>query len=74
MSHFLTSQPTTVFYPKPGCIQFSLQKLQMLPPVHNDADDADNTDDYNRLIGIVLLKAVSCAKNWSIRHNFIDKF
>ena len=39
MSHFHTSQPTTAFYPKLGCIQSSLQKLQMLTPVHKDAKD-----------------------------------
>ena len=70
MSDFPTPQPTTAFYPKLGCIRFSLQRLQMLTPVHNDTDDADDTDnandvdnadDYNRLIGIALLKAFSCA-------------
>ena len=62
MSHCPTSQPTTAFYPKLGCIQFSLQKLQMLTPVHNDTDDANDKDDYNRVIGIELLKGFSCAK------------
>ena len=38
----------------------SPQKLEMLTPVHNNAD---NADDYNRVIGIALLKAFSCAKN-----------
>ena len=40
---------------------------QLLTSVHNEADDADATDDadnYNRVIGIVLLKAFSCAKKW----------
>ena len=71
MSHFCTSQATTAFYPKLGCIQFSFHKLQMLTAVHNDTDHADNaddtdntddTDDNNRVIGIALLKAFSCAK------------
>ena len=57
MSHFPTSLPTTAFYPKLGCIQFSLQRLQMLSPAHNDVD---NTDDYNRVIGMAQLKAL-CA-------------
>ena len=59
----------------------------MLTPVHNDADDTDNTDDiddanvddYNRVTGIALLRAFSCAKMevWSlmlssnISHNVI---
>ena len=52
-------------------VKSSLQKLQMLIPVHNDAnnaDDANNTDnvdgadDYNRVICITLLKSFSCAK------------
>ena len=62
MSYFPTSQLTTDFYPKLGCIQSPLQKLQMLATVHNDEDDTNNTDDYNRVIGIALLKAFSCAK------------
>ena len=37
-----------------------LQNLHLLTSVHNDADDADN---YNRVIGIALLKAVSCAND-----------
>ena len=47
MSHFPTAQPTTAFYPKLQCIQFSLQKLQMLTPVHNSVDDADDTGNAN---------------------------
>ena len=35
----------------------------LLTSVHNDADDADATNDYNRVIGIAELKAFSCAKN-----------
>ena len=41
----------------------------MSTSVHNDASDADDTDDanatenYNRVIGIAQLKAFSCAKN-----------
>ena len=67
MSIFHTSQPTTAFYPKLGCNKFFLQKLQMLTPVHNDAEDtnnaddadsADNTDHFNWMSGIALLKAV----------------
>ena len=44
----------------------SLQKLQMLTSVHNNAGNAykaDEADDSNRVIGIALLKAFSCAKN-----------
>ena len=33
----------------------------LLTSVHNDADDAD---DYNRVIGIVQLKAFSCASKY----------
>ena len=42
----------------------------LLTSVHNDADDtdamddADNANDYNRVIGIAQLKAFSCAKNY----------
>ena len=45
-----------------------LQKLEMLTPVHNNANDADDPnnandmDDDNRVIGIALLNAFSCAK------------
>ena len=69
MSYFHTSEPTTAFYLKLRCIQFSLHMLQMLTPVNidaddaNDGDDTDDADDYNRVIGIALLKAFSCAKN-----------
>ena len=69
VSHFPTSQPTTAFYSKLGCIQFSLPKLGMLTPVHNDAnntDNADNPDNYNRVIGTAQLKVFNCAKNRSI--------
>ena len=37
----------------------------LLTSVHNDAEAADATDDaddYNRVIGIALLKAFSCVK------------
>ena len=66
MSHFLTSEPTTAFYTKLGCIQFSLQKL-MLTHVHNDVDnvdDADDTNDYNMVIDIALLKVSAVLKNY----------
>ena len=52
--------------------QFFLVKnnfVYLLTSVHNDADDTDtagnavNTNDYNRVIGIAVLKAFSCAKN-----------
>ena len=33
----------------------------LLTFVHNNADAADNTDNYNRVIGIAQLKAFSCA-------------
>ena len=47
MSHFPTSQQTTDSYPKLGCSQFSLQKLQMLTTVYSDTDNTNNaaTDD-----------------------------
>ena len=35
----------------------------MLTPVHNDADNTNDADDYNRMIGIALLKAFGCANN-----------
>ena len=41
--------------------------VSLLTSVHNDADNTnaadatDNADDYNRVIGIALLKAFSCA-------------
>ena len=57
MSHFPTSQTTTAFYPKLRCIQFSLQKLQMLTLVYNNANNTDDANDYNRVIGIAQLKA-----------------
>ena len=34
----------------------------LLTFVYNDADDTDDADDYNRVIGIAWLKAFSCAK------------
>ena len=40
---------------------FPSKKLQMLIPVHNNADDAEDADNYNKAIGIALLKAFSCA-------------
>ena len=46
--------------------QFFVIKNNLLTSLHNNADDADATDDandYNRVIGIALLKAFSCAKN-----------
>ena len=50
--------------------QFFLIKnnfVYLLRSVHNNADDANNADtadDYNRVIGIAMLKAFSCDKNW----------
>ena len=38
--------------------QFLLTKNNLLASVHKDADSAN---DYNRVIGIALLKAFSCA-------------
>ena len=46
--------------------QFFLVKNNLLTSVHNDADD---TDDYNRVIGIAKLKAFSCAKKGKILEN-----
>ena len=40
--------------------------LYLLASVHNDVDDtntADDANDYNRVIGIALLKTFSCAKH-----------
>ena len=51
-------------YPK--CYFF----MQMLTPVHNDADDIDNVaytndaDNYNRVIDIAQLRVFSCAENY----------
>ena len=42
--------------------QFFLVKNNLLTSVHNDIDAADDADDYNRVIGIALLKAFSCGK------------
>ena len=39
--------------------QFFLVKNNLLTFVHNDADVADDADEYNRVIGIALLKAFS---------------
>ena len=49
-----------------GLKQCVLVKNNLLTSVHNDVDNADatdNTDDYNRVIGIALLRAFSCSKN-----------
>ena len=46
--------------------QFFLVKNNLLTSVHNDTDATDNADAadyYNRVIGIALLKAFSCANN-----------
>ena len=48
--------------------QFFLVINNLLTSVHINADSADATDDtdnYNGVIGIVQLKAFSCAKNKS---------
>ena len=42
------------FLPKAGLHPVSLQKLQMLTPLHNNANNADN---YNRVTGIAQLEA-----------------
>ena len=42
----------------------------MLTSVHSDADVADDANNYNRVIGIALLKAFSCAKNHHILFSF----
>ena len=45
--------------------QVFLVKNNLLTSVHNDGDNTDARDDtnnYNRVIGIALLKAFSCAK------------
>ena len=39
-----------------GCKTYTL-----LTSVHNDTDNADDADDYDRVIGVELLKAFSCA-------------
>ena len=43
--------------------QFFLVKNNLLNSAHNDTDNADAADDYNRVIGIALLKAFSCANS-----------
>ena len=43
--------------------QFFLVKNNLLTSVHNDADDPD---DYNRVIGIIHLKDLSCANDIAI--------
>ena len=43
--------------------QFFMVKNNLLTSLQNDADPADHTNDYNRVFGITLLKAFSCAKN-----------
>ena len=35
----------------------------LLTSIHNNTDDANDADDYNRVIGIEQLNAFSCAKN-----------
>ena len=42
--------------------QIFLVKNNLVTSVHNEADAADDNDDYNRVIGMALLKAFSCAK------------
>ena len=46
--------------------QFFLVKNNLLTSVHNDADA---TDDYNRVIGIVQLIAFGCANNNNNNNN-----
>ena len=41
--------------------QFVLVKNNLLASAHNDADNANNADDYNQVIGIAQLNAFSCA-------------
>ena len=49
------------------------QKLQMLTSVHNDAENADDAEDYNRVIGIALLKAFICTNNGASLLNDISR-
>ena len=37
----------------------------LLTSVHNDADDANDANNYTRVSGVAQLKAFSCAKNSS---------
>ena len=37
--------------------QFFLVKNNLVTSIHTNADAADDADDYNRVIGIALLKA-----------------
>ena len=52
--------------------QFFLVKNYLLTCVHNDTDNADDANDYNRVIGIALLKAFSCAKNMLLVEGLIN--
>ena len=47
-------------YVKGTSLSTDYKTCTLLTSVHNDADEAD---DYNRVIGIALLKAFSHAKN-----------
>ena len=41
----------------------------MLTPVNNDADNTEDTDNYNRKIGIAHLGA--CAKNTNYKYDML---
>ena len=50
-------------------MQFFLVKNNLLTSVHNDADATDDANNYNRVIGMALLKAFSCAnKKQEVSH------
>ena len=53
---------------KPICrdLQVISSKNNLLTSVHNNTDDADDTNNYNKVIGIAQLNAFSCANNMSI--------
>ena len=53
-----------------SCLSTDCKTDTLLTSAHNDADDsddADTADDYNRMIGIALLKAFSCANYMGAR-------
>ena len=47
-----------------NCRGITLYVQGLLPLSTSVHNDADNANDYSRVIGIALLKAFSCAKNW----------
>ena len=74
MSHFPTSQPTTTFYQRWDALSFPSKSYKcehLLTKTQIDADNAENVDDYNRVISIALLKAFSCARKLNVYQPFV---